>query len=137
MNPYEDIIRLPHHVSAKHPPMPMSDRAAQFSPFAALSGYDAAVEETARLTDQKAEMSEEDAALLNEKLLFLSNALPSPPVRITYFQPDARKAGGAYVTITAAVKTIDTVERILKMTDGRTIPIDDLWEIAFNNEQKE
>ena len=95
MNQYEDIINLPHHVSPTRPQMPMSDRAAQFAPFAALTGYDAAIKETGRLTDEKIELDEEALTALDMKYQFLMDALDdAPEVTITYFQPDERKAGG-------------------------------------------
>ena len=102
MNQYEDIINLPHHVSPTRPQMPMSDRAAQFAPFAALTGYDAAIKETGRLTDEKIELDEEALTALDMKYQFLMDALDdAPEVTITYFQPDERKAGGKYVSQSA------------------------------------
>ena len=95
---YEDIINLPHHVSATRPQMSMIDRAAQFSPFAALTGYDAAIKETGRLTDEKIEMDEEALNILNMKFQILVDSLDDEPeVTFTYFKPDERKAGGAYI----------------------------------------
>lgn len=97
---YDEIIDLPHHVSKTRPQMPMSDRAAQFSPFAALTGYDSAIKETGRLTDEKIELGEESLTALNARYQMLMDVLAEgPEVRITYFKPDERKAGGAYVTI--------------------------------------
>ena len=96
---YEDIINLPHHVSATRPQMSMLDRAAQFSPFAALTGYDAAIKETGRLTDEKIEMDEEALNILNMKFQILVDSLDDEPeVTFTYFKPDERKAGGAYIS---------------------------------------
>lgn len=107
MTQYEDIINLPHHVSERHARMSMLDRVAQFSPFAALTGYDAAIEETARLTDAKIELDESEKDLLNKRL---REALASGThVRISYFLPDERKVGGAYVCITGKVKKLDTL----------------------------
>lgn len=95
---YDDIIYLPHHVSGKRPAMPISDRAAQFSPFAALTGYDEAVMETGRLTDRMHELSEEDTAKLNRQLQFLMTKLrEQPTLSVTYFVPDEKKSGGAYI----------------------------------------
>ena len=131
---YGDIVELPHHVSSNHPQMPNSQRAAQFSPFAALTGYDAAIQETARLTDKKIALDEYKQDELNRKLQRLQKRLHDEPankplVQITYFQPDERKAGGAYVTTIGAVKRILEIEQIILLTDGRTIPIDDILEI--------
>ena len=97
---YDDIINLPHHVSITRPHMPMRDRAAQFMPFRALTGYEDAVRETARLTEERVELTEEERSVLDGKLQKLVDALPGhPAVTLTYFQPDKRKAGGAYVKI--------------------------------------
>lgn len=127
---YEEIISLPHHVSKTHPQMPMSDRAAQFSPFAALAGYDTAVKETGRLTDEKIELDEESLTALNVRYQMLTDALEKrPEVRITYFKPDERKAGGAYVTIAGVVKKVDDYERLITMQDGMVIPMDDVLTI--------
>lgn len=124
MNEYEDILHLPHHVSKKHPQMPMRDRAAQFSPFAALTGYDAAVEETARLTDRRIELDEYEVQQLDEQIRKIVEQLQEhPEVSMTYFLPDARKDGGAYVTVTGSVKKIDNYERRIILTDGTSIPI--------------
>ena len=130
MNEYEDIIHLPHHVSKRHPQMSMLDRAAQFSPFAALTGYDAAVEETARLTDRRTELDEYEAQRLDERIQKLSEHLPErPEVSITYFLPDARKDGGEYITATGCVKRIDHYERRIILMDGTLIPVHEVIEI--------
>lgn len=127
---YDDIINLPHHVSSTRPHMPMSGRAAQFSPFAALSGYSAAVEETARLTSSRIELAEDARAMLEQKLRLLADAVPDDSiVTITYFQPDTQKAGGAYVTAVGPVRKIDSIGRIILMQDGRRIAIQDIIEI--------
>ncbi len=135
---YDDIIDLPHHQSAVRPHMPLLDRAAQFSPFAALVGYEDAVRETARLTSEKIELGEDGAAELDARLRLLGETLEKagrygekPVVEITYFVPDARKDGGAYETVTAAVRRIDLTERALVLEErdshGRErIPIDDV-----------
>lgn len=129
-NSYDDIIHLPHHVSATRPQMSALDRAAQFSPFAALTGYDAAIKEAARLTDKRLELDESVKEALNEKLQIIAGHLKDrPEVSITYFQPDIRKAGGAYVTADGAVKKIDEYERVVLMTDGIVIPIDEIFSI--------
>lgn len=128
--PYDDIIELPHHVSAAHPHIPMSDRAAQFSPFAALAGYENAIQETARLTDEKTVLSEETKEELNQKLRIISERLNEyPEVTITYFLPDAKKAGGAYVTATGYVSKIDLLKHCVYMLEGPVIPIDNIYEI--------
>jgi len=125
--PYDDIIHLPHHVSRNHPQMPMLDRAAQFAPFAALTGYEAAVGETARLTAERRELDPQEAAELNHRLTDLAARLKDrPEVTIEYFVPDDRKAGGAYVTITGRVRHISVSERLLVMEDGTVIPLDDI-----------
>lgn len=127
---YDDIINLPHHVSATHPQMPMSDRAAQFSPFAALTGYDAAIRETGRLTDAQVELDEESANILNRKIAVLAEAISEQPyVSVTYFVPDDRKAGGAYATISGNLRRIDEYERSLILTSGEKIPIDTVTDI--------
>ena len=127
---YDEIIGLPHHVSKTRPQMPMSDRAAQFSPFAALTGYDAAVKETGRLTDEKIELDEETLTALNMRYQLLMDSLKeSPEVRITYFKPDERKSGGAYLTVTGVVKKVDDYERLITMRDGTIIPMDDVLTI--------
>ena len=130
MNQYEDIINLPHHVSPTRPQMPMSDRAAQFAPFAALTGYDAAIKETGRLTDEKIELDEEALTTLDMKYQFLMDALDNAPeVTITYFQPDERKAGGKYVSAVGVVRKVDDFERRITMQDGAKIPMDDVLSI--------
>ena len=127
---YDEIIGLPHHVSKTRPQMPMSDRAAQFAPFAALTGYDAAIKETGRLTDERIELDVEALSALDMKYQLLMEALDeAPEVTITYFQPDERKAGGKYVSAVGAVKKIDDFERRITMRDGTRIPTDDVLSI--------
>ena len=122
---YDDLLNLPHHTSAVQPAMPMQNRAAQFAPFAALVGYDALIRETARLTDQKVELDESVKAELNEKLRLLLELLPQQPeVTITYFQPDGRKAGGAYRTTNGIVRKFLLNENLLVMMDGSQITVD-------------
>lgn len=125
---YDDIINLPHPTSVNHPRMSLYDRAAQFSPFAALTGHDAAIKETARLTEQKIEQSEDMISLLNEKLQMVADNLGTE-VTITYFVPDERKSGGAYVSHTGTVLRIDDYEHTLVMTDKTVIPIEQISEI--------
>ena len=127
---YNEIMGLPHHVSKNRPQMPMSDRAAQFAPFAALTGYDAAIKETGRLTDERIELDVEALSALDMKYQLLMEALDeAPEVTITYFQPDERKAGGKYVSAVGAVKKIDDFERRITMRDGTRIPTDDVLSI--------
>lgn len=132
---YDDIIHLPHHVSRKHPRMSNHDRAAQFSPFAALTGFEAKINETARLTDRKLELDDYAKAQLDAKLQELRAKLfQKPPVRLTYFKADERKEGGAYVQITALVRKIDPYERCLHLFIEETIAIDDIYELDFMDE---
>lgn len=137
---YDDMLHLPHHVSSKHPQMSRASRAAQFSPFAALTGYDAAVKETARLTDQRIELEEEAKALLDQRLRLLTDRLSEQPmISITYFQPDDRKDGGAYVTTTGTVKKLDLYLNLLIMASGQKIPIGEILSIEgtlFNELQE-
>ena len=127
---YDEIMGRPHHVSKTRPQMPMSDRAAQFAPFAALTGYDAAIKETGRLTVERIELDVEALSALDMKYQLLMEALDeAPEVTITYFQPDERKAGGKYVSAVGAVKKIDDFERRITMQDGAKIPMDDVLSI--------
>lgn len=127
---YEDILNLPHHVSKTRPQMSMLDRAAQFSPFAALTGYDDAIKETGRLTGEKIEMDEDRKAALDMKQAYLIEMIDEQPeISITYFLPDAKKSGGAYVTVTGNLKRFDEYERLLILTDGKKIPMDDIADI--------
>ena len=127
---YNEIMGLPHHVSKTRPQMPMSDRAAQFAPFAALTGYDSAIKETGRLTDERIELDVEALSALDMKYQLLMKAHDeAPEVTITYFQPDERKAGGKYVSAVGAVKKIDDFERRITMQDGTKIPMDDVLSI--------
>lgn len=128
-NKYDDIIHLPHHVSKKHPQMAVADRAAQFSPFAALTGHGAAIAETARLTDVKMELDESTKRRLDERLQIIMNQLQHnihTVVKITYFVPDKKKQGGAYHTIKDKVKKIDTYRRTILTMNGTLVPIDDI-----------
>ena len=127
---YEDILNLPHHVSKTRPQMSMLDRAAQFSPFAALTGYADAIKETGRLTDEKIEMDEDRKAALDMKQAYLIEMIDEQPeISITYFLPDTKKSGGAYVTVTGNLKRFDEYERLLILTDGKKIPMDDIADI--------
>ncbi len=127
---YDDIINLPHHVSSTHPHMKISDRAAQFSPFAALSGYDVAIKETARLTDERIKLDEYMKDALSDRLQIIADRIKEhPEIAITYFQPDTKKNGGAYVTATGTANKTDDYEQVVVMTDGTTIPIDEIISI--------
>ena len=127
---YDDIINLPHPTSAKHPRMPISDRAAIFSPFAALTGHAAAIQETARLTDQRMELDEDTRAMLDLKQQILADRIAEQPeVSVVWFRPDERKAGGQYVTTVGQLKKVDDIERVLRFDDGTTIPLDDVLEL--------
>lgn len=124
---YDDIIRLPHHVSPTRPRMSMADRAAQFSPFAALTGYDGVVRETARLTDERRAQDEYAQQALSERLALLNASLrQKPAVSVTYFVKDGRKPGGSHVTLTGTVKKIDAAARRLLMDSGAAVPMDDI-----------
>ena len=130
-SPYADIIHLPHHVSQNHPQMPMLDRAAQFAPFAALTGYEAVVGETARLTASKRELDAQEAEELNRQLAVVIEHLSErPEVTVEYFVPDERKSGGAYVTVTGRVRHVSLPERILVMEDGTVIGLEDIAAIS-------
>ena len=127
---YDDIINLPHHVSKTRPQMSMLDRAAQFSPFAALTGYDAAIKETGRLTDEKVNLSEEEKEALDRKQQILLEKLADhPALTVIFFVPDEKKSGGAYVTKRGKKKKIDEFERLMQLADGTKIPLDDVAEI--------
>lgn len=129
-NHYEDIINLPHHISKTRPQMSMIDRAAQFSPFAALTGYDAAIQETGRLTDEKIDLGEEAKTVLDRKQHYLSDIISvQPEITVTYFLPDERKSGGSYLSVTGKLKRIDEYERMMILTDGKKIPLDDIMNI--------
>ena len=131
-NRYDEIMELPHHVSTTRPQMPMSDRAAQFAPFAALTGYESAIKETGRLTGERIELDEEALTALDRKYQLLIEALDdAPEVTIIYFQPDERKAGGQYVSATGTVKKVDTFGRRILLQDGTRIPLDSVYDLRF------
>ena len=123
---YNSIMGLPHHVSAKHRHMSMTERAAQFSPFAALNGYEDAVSETARLTDGKPDLDEYEREAIDRKLREIMESDEDLPVTLTYFRPDAKKSGGAYLTLSGKVSDIDEVGRIVIMESGARIPVTDI-----------
>ena len=137
---YRDLIGMEHHRSSKHPHMSMRDRAAQFSPFAALTGYDEEIDEAARLTSDRLELDEAQMELISSELTRAAKALEKnrregraeePAARITYFVPDVRKQGGEYVTAETEIKKIDPLKRTLVLSGGETIKIDDIYELKM------
>ncbi len=138
MTRYDDLLGLPHPVSRRHPPMSRRDRAAQFAPFAALTGFDGVLDETGRRTEERVELDETRQAELDAVLRLLGSCVSEHPLAaFTYFRPDARKAGGAYVTVSGRVRRIDEVERRIRLTDGSEVPIDELFAAAALNENAE
>ena len=120
---YSDIINLPHHVSRNHPPMPMMNRAAQFAPFAALTGYEEVIQETGRLTDEFIELNDDDKERLNQKIAELMEKTEEHlVVSLTYFKPDSRKTGGSYSTVSGRLKSVDEIQQIMFLEDGTAIP---------------
>lgn len=133
MNKYKDIINLPHHVSKTRKLMSLYNRAAQFAPFAALTGYDDAIKETARLTEERIELSDELKNMLNQKIkLIIENIKLQPEVAITYYVPDNKKSGGVYKTISGNVKRIDEVEKCIIFTNKLKIKVSDMLNIVLN-----
>lgn len=127
---YADIMTLPRHVSAKYPRMPLSDRAAQFSPFAALTGHEEAILETARITDDFVELDDDRKIQINEQLgLIKEHLFQKPEIEVTYFQPDGKKSGGAYVAVRGRVKKIDECSRRILFLDGTALPMDYIFSI--------
>lgn len=132
---YDDIIALPHPEPRTHPRMSLHDRAAQFSPFAALTGHSAAIAETGRLTASRITLDESEIARVDAALQRLRELLPqAPAVSITYFVPDERKAGGSYQTVTGTARRIDTTNGVLLLTDQRAIPIPDILDVAIQKD---
>ncbi len=130
MDKYNDIIELPHHQSKRHPHMSLHDRAAQFSPFAALSGYEDAVNEIARFTEEWVELDEHEKERLYRRLALIDKNLSQMPlVEVTYFKPDEKKSGGAYITVSGSVRKIDLYEGMIYMTDGIKIPVDAIYKL--------
>ena len=128
---YDDIINLPHYESKTHPRMSMHQSAAQFSPFAAVTGHDAAVKETERLTDKQIDLDERQKVELDEKLRIISEHLgQNPEVKITYFEPDQKKDGGAYITVSGFIKKIDVYEKKIVLQDGQKIEINQIYDIS-------
>ena len=130
INKYDDIINLPHHRSTTHPHMSLMDRAAQFAPFAALTGHDEAIAETGRLTEEQMLLDESTVEILNDKLQILKHKInEKPEVTITFFRPDEKKEGGAYVSHTGSLKKIDEYHRTILMMDGTEIEWEQILEI--------
>ena len=130
---YDDILNMPHHVSSTRPHMSMHDRAAQFSPFAALVGYDDAVKETARLTNEKQELTADKIADLNQKIAFLTeHADERPEITIEYFIPDEKKTGGKYVTLSGNFRRIDEYNHNMVFVSGEEIPLNDIFMIELS-----
>lgn len=130
MEKYDDILNLPHHVSSARPHMSMHDRAAQFSPFAALTGYDDTVRETARLTDERLELTADRITDLNQKITFLNEHTEKrPEITVEYFIPDEKKSGGKYVTLSGKFRRIDEYNHNMVFTSGEEIPLNDIFEI--------
>ena len=124
---YDDIINMPRHISSKHPQMKIIDRAAQFAPFAALTGHKESINEASRITDSKKELDENQKEILNNKLNYiLLNLDKLLEIKITYFQADLKKSGGKYVTVLASIKKIDEYNKVLVLNNGKKIKIDDL-----------
>lgn len=135
---YDDILDRTRPVSSRHSPMSMRDRACQFSPFAALSGHKEKIDETARLTDGRIELSEEARAELDRTQQWLLGHLDQQPmVSVTYFVPDSRKSGGAYMTISGTVKGIDPWEHCLLLTDGNRIAMEDVLLLTICDSKEE
>ncbi len=140
-SPYQDIINLPHPISANHEPMTIYNRAAQFSPFAALTGFEGVIKETARLTDHKVELDEAEKEMLDKKLRIIkeqsrsietqaAEAKDRDRIAVTYFKPDERKEGGVYVTEDGIVKKIDPNEQVMIMSNGSRIPLEDIVDMS-------
>jgi hypothetical protein len=129
---YDDIINLPHHVSKSHAQMSMMNRAAQFAPFAALTGHSAAIEETARLTDEQQELAEEDSDALNQKMAYLRETINEhPTITITYFEPDKKKAGGKYKSIEGLLQNIDDYTQTIVLKSGVSVPFASILDIQI------
>lgn len=128
---YDDIINLPHHTSERHPRMPMSSRAAQFSPFAALTGYGDVIDETARLTGRKIPLEDEQKQEIDQKLDILRTVIKTrPEATFRYFVADEKKEGGTYIIVTGNVRRIDAIERLVLLADGKRIPVEDIYSVS-------
>ncbi len=137
MSKYDDILYLPHHQSKVHPHMPREDRAAQFAPFAALTGYDDQIRETARLTDSRIELEENSKERLNGIMQYIQRHLEDQPQAvITYFVEDERKEGGRYITEHVQIRKIDLLQRRIITADKETIPMDDILDIQTEEDEE-
>ena len=131
-NDYSDIINLPHHVSKKRPQMSRRDRAAQFSPFAALTGYEDSIDEAARLTGKKRQLDDEKRFLLDCALQYITDNISlHPEITVRYFVPDEKKDGGSYNFVTGKVKSVDSYRQTVLMQDGLRIAFDDIYSIDY------
>ena len=128
---YDDIIHLPHHTSPTRPRMSMHDRAAQFAPFAALTGHDAAVAEAGRQTEKRIELAQDSRDAINRMLQQLKEMPTQPQITLTYFRPDERKEGGAYLTARTRLRQMDPVQHILTLDTGEEIPMENLVDLRF------
>ena len=127
---YDDIINMSHHISKKHPRMSLENRSAQFAPFAALTGYEDEVEETARITDKRIEITDEIKSKINMKLQIIQEKIKTnPKVTITYFISDNKKEGGSYKTVTSNVLKIDKYNKQIILKDNKEIFISDIINI--------
>ena len=129
---YDDIIHLPHHSSPTRPRMSMHDRAAQFAPFAALTGHDAAVAEAGRQTEKRIELAQDSRDAINRMLQQLKEMPTQPQIALTYFRADERKEGGAYLTVRSHLRRIDPVYHTLTLETGETVPLEDVLEIRID-----
>jgi hypothetical protein len=135
MKNYDDIINLPHHVSSNHAPMSLDQRAAQFAPFAALTGYDEEIEETARFVDEKLPLDDDRLDKLNKGLQYLDEHQSEKPlVTVTHFVADKQKSGGTYQIYTGNLRFFDSVELVLKFTDRTEIAVEDLFDLFVERE---
>lgn len=133
-NKYDDIINLPHHISKKHSQMTLESRAAQFAPFAALTGYGDEIKETARFTNRRIDLDEEAKSILDNKIqIILKQMLQKPTVTITYFIPDLKKDGGKYITIFGIIKRIDKYKQVIVLEDKTEVQINEIIDIHINN----
>jgi len=133
MKNYDDIINMPHYVSKKRPQMPMENRAAQFAPFSALTGYSDKIKETSRIVDKKIDLSDEEKNTINEKILLLrDNIKDNTQVSITYFIKDKKKDGGSYITTIDIIKKIDMYNKLIILESGIKILFDDVYNIESN-----
>ena len=134
MNNYEDIINLPHHTSKNHKSMSIQNRAAQFSPFSALTGYEAAIKETERITEEKKILEEDVKEAINENLIYINHHIKENiTCEITYFKKDKTKSGGNYKTIIDIIKKIDTINKYITTKNNKKIPIEDIYQIIYKN----